>query len=43
MWVHGDQVLGILDEHDLGRFDRIALAEAQFKAVGLVFVERVVI
>jgi hypothetical protein len=41
--MHGNLVLGVLDEHNFGRFNRVALAEAQFKAVGLVLVEWIVV
>ena len=41
--MHGNLVFGVLDEYNFGGFDRIALAESQFEAVGLVLVERIVV
>ena len=41
--MHGNLVFGVLNEYNFGRFNRIALAEAQFEAVGLVLVQRIVV
>lgn len=43
VWMHGNLVLGVLNEYNFGRFNGIALTESQFEPVGLVLVERVVV
>jgi hypothetical protein len=41
--MHGNLVLSVLNKYNFGRFNRIALAEAQFEAIGLILVERIVV